>query len=378
MTSILQEESNLLFRAYQNGDTAALGELYRRWHQFVAQRVEKCNAFSTADVEDISANVWVLVQQHAHKWDVDRSGWYIFLSYKIRTAVSTELIRRKRRRKILEQHGYVEMSDVSVAYNPETLEWEHADDGDPRINSRTLGDTFYVDPEPPALETLIESERHQTLEKAIRVCQFTSVTEQILRLRLKDMTLEGIREQLNLKQTSCVRLHLQRAFEDLKEVIDPVTFEVATLAPKVRRKREKQEHLERAGCALKKCITQQSLSLMEVSRAAKINLRELRGFIKGKSRPQAPRLFRLASVLGDQIFDIYLPDLPRAHFREQGQSLWRMRAESGLSLKKISKLAGIDYSLLVQYEAGTLKIPQETVKGLTRLFSDISQSTTQV
>ena len=372
MTSILQEESNLLFRAYQNGNTAALGELYRRWHQFVAQRVGKCSAFSPSDVEDISANVWVLVQQHAHKWDVDRSGWYIFLSYKIKTAVSTELIRRKRRRKILEQHGYVEMSEVSVAYNPETLEWEQADHGDLRINSRTLGDTFYLDPEPPALDTLIELERHQTLEKAIRVCQFTPITKKILRLRLKGQTLEGIREQLDLKQTSCVRLHLQRAFEDLKEVIDPVMFEVATLAPKVRRKREKRQHLERAGCALKKCITQQSLSLMEVARAARINLRELRGFLKGKSRPQAPRLSRLASVLGDRIYDIYLPDLPRAHFREQGQSLWRMRAESGLSLKKVSKLGGIDYSLLVQYEAGTLKIPPETENELTHLFSDIS------
>lgn len=371
MTSV-QEQSNLLFRAYQSGNTDALGELYRRWHKFVAQQVEKCNAFSISDVEDISANVWVLVQQHAHKWDVDRSGWYIFLNYKIRTAVSTELIRRKRRRRILEQYGYVEMSDVSVAYNPETLEWEQADDGDPRINSRTLGDKFYVDPEPPALETLIESERQSILEKAIRVCQFTPITEKILRLRLKGLTLEGIREQLDLKQTSCVRLHLQRAFEDLKEVIDPVTFEVATLAPKIRRKREKQQYLERAGCQLKKCLEQKSVSLMEVSRATKINLRELRGFIKGKSRPQAPRLFRLASFLGEHIYDIYVPDLPRARFREQGQTLWRMRVEYGLSLKKVSKMAGIDYSLLVQYETGKLKIPLETENELTHLFSDIS------
>ena len=374
MTSIsFHEESNLLFRAYQNGSTPALGELYRRWHKFVSQQVEKCNAFSISDVEDISANVWVLVQQHAHKWDVDRSGWYVFLSYKIQTAVSTELIRRKRRRNILEKHGYVEMADVSVAYNAETLEWEQADDGDPRINSRTFGDKFYVDPEPSPLEDLIEAERQETLEKAIRVCQFTPITERILRLRLqKGMKLVEIQEALGLKQSSCVRLHLQRAFEDLKEVIDPVTFEVDTIAPKVRRKREKRQHLERAGSQLKKCIDQKSLSLVAVSRATKINIRELKGFIKGKSRPQAPRLFRLASFLGEHIFEIYVPNLPRARFRKQGQTLWRMRVKCGLSLKKASKLTGTDYSLLVQYETGTLKIPLGTEKELTHLFSDIS------
>ena len=143
MTSIShQEESNLLFRAYQGGNSAALEELYRRWHEYVQRRVKQSNAFSQTDIEDISANVWVLVQQHAQKWDVNRSSWYRFLNYRIRLAVSSESVRRERRRKILEDKGY-----------------------DAFGNSQGIE---RVDSEPSALEALIESERIEILEKAIR------------------------------------------------------------------------------------------------------------------------------------------------------------------------------------------------------------------
>ena len=353
MTSILQEESNLLFRAYQNGNTPALGELYRRWHEFVAQQVEKSNAFSKSDVEDISANVWVLVQQHAHKWDVDRSSWYKFLNYRIRGAVSNELLCRERRRKILEKKGYVDFG-----YLDETF-----------INSAVFQ---HFDSEPSALEILIESEKQEILEKAIGVCQFSPITEKILRLRLKGLTLEGIREALDLKQASCVKPHLQRAFEDLKEVIDPVTFEVSSLAPKVRRKRERSEWLTRAGAALEKCVAEKSLTLIEVSRKTKINIRDLTGFITGKSRPEAARLYRLASFLGDAIYDIYTPLLRNARWREQGQSLWRMRVKCGLSLRKVSKFTEIHYTLLTQYEEGQLEIPTETESILSHYYSEFS------
>ena len=348
MTSIShQEESNLLFRAYQSGNSAALEELYRRWHEYVQRRVKQSNAFSQTDIEDISSNVWVLVQQHAQKWDVNRSSWYRFLNYRIRLAVSSESVRRERRRKILEDKGY-----------------------DAFGNSQGME---RVDSEPSALEVLIESERMEILEKAIRVCQFTPITERVLRLRLKGETLIEIQEALGLKQFSCVKLHLQRAFEDVKEVIDPVTFEVATVAPKVRRKRQRAESLRRSGEVLKKCLEQRSLTLMEVSRETKINLRDLTGFIKGKSRPEASRLHRLASFLGSHIYGIYTPALHNARWREQGQSLWRMRVKCGLSLRKASKLTGIHYSLLTQYEAGQLQIPPETESTLSNCYSKFSR-----
>jgi len=348
MTSIShQEESNLLFRAYQRGNIAALEELYRRWHEYVTWRVKESNLFSQSDIEDISSNVWVLVQQHAQKWDVDRSGWYPYLNYKIRLAISSEQTLRDRRRKILEEKDYDALDNSQVI--------EHAD------------------PQPSALETLIETEKREILEKAIRVCQFSAITEKILRLRLKGMTLENIKQTLGLKQRSCVKLHLQRAFEDLKEVIDPVTFEVASVAPKVRRKREKAEHLQRAGAALKRYLERKSLTLLEVSRQANINLYDLMGFIKGKSRPQAPRLNRLASFLGDPIYDLYMPPLDRARWQSQGQSLWRMRVQCGLPLKKVSKMTGLDYSLLTQFETGKLKITPDAMTILSNLYTKMSR-----
>ena len=373
MTSIShQEESNILFREYQKGNIAALEELYRRWHEFVTWSVKQSNSFSQDDIEDISSNVWVLVQQHAQKWDVDRSGWYLFLKYSIRSAISTEKVRRKRRSQILRDNGFIEFKEKPIKFFV---------DGDSReVNFGLLDETFsnsqryasqHVDPEPSALETLIESERKEILEKAIQVCQFTPITEKILRLRLKDMTLERIlRKTLGLKQPACVRLHLQRAFEDLKEVIDPVTFEVARVAPKVRRKREKAEHLQRAGAALKRCFEQQALTSLEVSRQARIKFSGLKAILKGKSRPQAPRLHRLASVLGDQIYDIYMPDFDRTHTGgSKGNRLWRKRVGCGLSLRKVSQITAIEYSLLKQYEAGQLKITPEAETLLINLYA---------
>ena len=373
MTSIShQEESNLLFRAYQKGSIAALEELYRRWHEYVTWRVKESKLFSHPDIEDISANVWVLVQQDAQKWDLDRSGWYSFLNYKIRLAISSEQALRDRRRKILRDKCFVEFIEQPMRSS--------TDDGRFDLNSDLLEEPHthsnaseHVDPEPPALEALIETEKRQILEKAIRVCQFSPITEKVLRLRLKGMTLEKIKRILGLKQRSCVKLHLQYAFEDLKEVIDPVTFEVATVAPKVQRKRERAEHLKRAGNALKRHLEQRSLTLIEVSRETKINLYDLIGFIKGKSRPQAPRLHRLASFLGDPIYDLYMPPLDRARWRKQGQSLWRMRVQCGLSLKKVSKMTGIDYSLLTQYETGTSKITQAAETLLSNLYTEMSR-----
>lgn len=366
MTSIShQEESNLLFRAYQNGNLPALEELYRRWHEYVTWRVKESKLFTHPDIEDISANVWVLVQQHAPKWDVDRSGWYPFLNYKIRLAISSEQSLRDRRRKILRDKCFVDFIEQPMC--------DSADDGRSEEPNTHWNTTEPADPQPSALETLIESEKREILEKAIRVCQFSAITERILRLRLKGMTLENIKQTLGLKQRSCVKLHLQRAFEDLKEVIDPVTFEVSTVAPKVRRKREKAEHLQRAGAALKKYLKMKSLTPIEVSRQVNINLYDLMGFIKGKSRPQAPRLHRLASLLGDLIYDIYMPPLDKAQWQEQGQSLWRMRVQCGLPLKRVSKMTGLDYSLLTQYETGELKITQKAKTILSNLYTKMSR-----
>ena len=370
MTSIpTQEESNRLFREYQDGGNSALGELYRRWHGYVTQRVKKSNAFSDSDIEDISSNVWVLVQQQSKKWDVDRSGWFRFLDYKIRDTISNELMRRKRRHRILKENGYVEIQELPTDINHEKGEYPSNFDVEaPLNNSRTVGSALYVDPEPSPLENLIDSERHEILEKAIRVCKFTAITEKVLRLRLKGLTIVQIQETLGLKQASCVKIHLQRALEDLKEVINPTTYEVSTIAPKDRRKREKQEYLQRAGRSLRVCVQRKALTLEAFARIVKINLSDLERYFHGKSKPEAARLNRLAAVVGEQVYDIYTPPLPRAQWAKQGQELWRMRVKKGVSLKKLSKISDIHYSVLTQYEAGTLKIPPATRSKLVSFF----------
>ena len=90
--------------------------------------------------------------------------------------------------------------------------------GEPLHNSRAVGSSLYVDPQPTALDLLIEYERKEILEKAIRVCDFAPVTELIFRLRLAGLSLAEIQRRLNLKQVSCVKVHLQRAISDIKEV----------------------------------------------------------------------------------------------------------------------------------------------------------------
>lgn len=369
LTLPTQEESNRLFRDYQRGDTDALGELYKRWHGYVLQKVKQSNAFPQSDIEDIASEVWILVQQYAQKWDLKRSSWFLFLEYKIRCTVSNELVRRKRRRKILEDKGYVEMPELPVYTDSETDGAQRHFDDTP-LNSRTTGSPLYVDPEPSPLDSLIDTERHEILEKAIRVCQFAPITEKILRLRLKEgLKIKEIQERLGLKQFSCARDHLQRAFADLKEVINPNTYEVSSIAPKERRKCEKARYLRTAGRKLKQCLDHKAITLVQLACAVRIEVGDLEGFIQGKIKPQAPRLKRLADFLGDTIYDIYLPPLPNAQWAKQGQELWRMRVKRGWSVKKLSKISEIHHSILMQYEAGTLKMTAAARSTLSSVFA---------
>lgn len=369
LTLPTQEESNRLFRDYKRGDTDALGELYKRWHGYVLQKVKQSNAFPQSDIEDIASEVWILVQRYAQKWDLKRSSWFLFLNYKIRCTVSNELVRRKRRRKILEDKGYVEMLELPV-YTGNEMDGAqlHFDDDTP-LNSRTIGSPLYVDTEPGPLDKLIDAERHEILEKAIRVCQFAPITEKILRLRLQGLNIKEIQEQLEMKQFSCVRDHLQRAFADLKEVINPNTYEISSIAPKERRKREKVQYLRTAGHKLKQCLDHKAITLVQLARAVRIEVGDLEGFIQGKIKPQAPRLKRLAEYLGDTIYDIYLPPLPNAQWAKQGQELWRMRVKRGWSVKKLSKISEIHHSILMQYEAGILKMTPAARTTLSSVFA---------
>ena len=369
MTSThLQRESNLLFQAYQNGDTAALGELYNRWHGYVTNTIRKSHTFQfPSDIEDISANVWLLIQQEATKWDTDRSGWYLFLNYKIQHAIFAELKKQNRRRNILQEKGYIEIPDLPILDNPEE-EQDFHNSTETINNSGVLGSALYVNSEPSVLESLISEERHEILEKAIKVCQFTPETERVLQLRLKGAKLQEIQKQMGLKSLSCVHMQLQRAITDLKQVINPITYEVSDITPKQCRRHQKQQHLQQAGQKLKCHLEIKSLTLKQVSDVLKINVSVLEDYLAGKSKPRAPRLKKLAALIGEEIYDIYMPPLPHAKWQKQGQLLWQMRVKNGLTLAKISKITQIQTSILIRYEAGELKMTPEAIAKISELF----------
>lgn len=369
MTSTsFQQESNLLFQSYQNGDTVALGELYKRWHEYVTNRIQKSNIFqSLSDIEDISANVWVIIQQDAAKWNTERSGWYLFLNYKIRSAISDELKKQNRRHNILREKGFIEIPDLLGANNFQLEEELHSTTRTSN-NLQTLESALCVDPEPDVLESLISQERYETLEEAIKVCQFAPETEKVFRLRLNGDKLREIQEQMGLKSLGCVHVQLQRAITDLKQVINPITYEVSNITPKHRRKYEKQHHLQHAGQKLKRLLKAKDLTLKQISQSLNINVSALEGYLAGKNKPRAPRLKKLAALLGDEIYDIYTPPLSNARWRKQGQLLWRMRVENGLTVAAVAKITQIQSSILIRYEAGELKMTSEAVKKISKLF----------
>ena len=369
MTSTpIQQESNLLFCAYQNGDTAALGELYNRWQEYVTNTIRKSNMFqSPSDIEDISGNVWVLIQQEATKWNVDRSGWYLFLNYKIRHAIFAEVKKQNRRHDILKGKIQVEMSYLPVVDNFKE-EQDFQNSAETINTSGTFESLLYVNSEPSVLESLISEERLEILEKAIKVCQFAPETERVLRLRLKGAKLREIQKQVGLKSLSCVHMQLQRAIADLKLVINPITYEVANVSPKHQRRHHKQRHLRQVGQKLKCLLENKSLTLKQVSDALKINVSVLEDYLAGNSKPRAPRLKKLAALIGEEVYEIYMPPLPQARWRKQGQLLWRMRVKNGLTLAKISKITQIQTSILIRYEAGELRMTPEAITKISEVF----------
>ena len=145
-----------------------------------------------------------------------------------------------------------------------------------------LGSSLYVNSEPSVLESLISEERHEILEKAIKVCQFTPETERVLQLRLKGAKLQEIQKQMGLKSLSCVHMQLQRAITDLKQVINPITYEVSDITPKHRRRHQKQQYLQQAGQKLKCYLEIKSLTLKQVSDALKINVSVLEDYLAGE------------------------------------------------------------------------------------------------
>ena len=121
---------------------------------------------------------------------------------------------------------------------------------------------------------------------------------------------------------------------------------------------------------MKQCVQLKSLTVEALSRSVRITIEDLEGYIQGRIKPRAARLNRLAAVLGEQVYDLYMPQLPRAKWAKQGQELWRARVKNGLSLKNVSSITGIPYTNITKYEAGELRMKPDTREKLSRLFGD--------
>ena len=190
-TPLSTEQSNILFRAYQNGDNDALDALYRHWQAYVKRRVGKV---ISEDVEDVAQEVWILVQKHGQKWNVDKSGWYLFLDYRIRQAVSHY---------ISYQQAFKRQADYQNA---------RLDDADTALEPLASND-------PPVIDYLIFQERLQAVQDAIARCAFPEPVRMILDMKLSDQSYAVIAKRVGMERQAVVNA-VQRAIRRIRHALD--------------------------------------------------------------------------------------------------------------------------------------------------------------
>lgn len=190
-TPLSTEQSNQLFREYQQGDQNALDALYRHWHAYILRRVRKA---VSVDAEDVSQDVWVLVQKHAQKWNVDKSGWYLFLDYRIRQAVSHY---------ISYQQAFKRQADYQNA---------RLDDTETPLEPLASND-------PPVIDYLIFQERLQAVQDAISQCAFPEPVRMILDMKLADEAYSVIAEKVGMERQGVVNT-LHRAIRRIRHALD--------------------------------------------------------------------------------------------------------------------------------------------------------------
>lgn len=173
--------SNALFKRYQEGDTSALAELYTCWNAYIIKRITESNAFScVSDIEDVTSDVWIRVQENTAKWDINRSSWFKFLDYRIKKSIA-EACRIQDTIKRRTDHA-------AYRVNPDNDDTDQID-----IIEQVASD------EPSALDFLIYNEQAETLRRAIKVCEFSKQTRQILSLKLQGLTTGEIQSRLGIK-----------------------------------------------------------------------------------------------------------------------------------------------------------------------------------
>ena len=331
-------EANALFVRYQHGDTDALGELYNQWHTYIIKRIRDTHAFfSESDIEDAASEVWIYVQEDALKWDIDRSSWFKFLDYMIGKVVA-ETCRKRNTHKRRADHGAYRVknkygdTDISLL---EIMSNAVSVDGDMYQKEKIAYMEHCRDTEPATLDRLIYSERVEVLKAAISVCQFSRQTQQILKLRLQGLTDVEIQTRLGMKSRSQVRAVLSRAIKQLRATIHPETLEIQ---PPPLTNRSKQEQLAALGIQLSELSRKKGYRPLHLAKALDLQTDVLLAFFKGERKPHAPVLQRMAELLGETVYAIYVPPLTNYPYATQGRQLWYARVRQGFTIQALARL----------------------------------------
>ena len=189
--------SNNLFRDYQAGNDNALSELYQLWQPYIKSRVIR-SKIPARETDDLVHDVWIRVIENAAKWNLDQSGWFLFLDYRIKKAVS-------------EFYRVLNTFKRQAVVNTQSLDG-NVDDDD-----------YYAAPlasdDPPVLNLMIFQERVQLVKNAILQCGFTDQVRTILAMRLDDQDYAVIAKAVDLPKTE-VRKLLSTAIKAIRQHLE--------------------------------------------------------------------------------------------------------------------------------------------------------------
>ena len=346
------EESNLLFAQYQNGNPEGLSNLYVLWNAFVIKEIS--NVFqNTEDIEDIVSDVWVRVQMESKKWDMKKSGFYLFLKYNIRYCIAESLRVQKTAKR------GKDFQDIRYSLTAET-------------DSQKFLETHIACSEYSPLDRLIYQEQIDILERAIAVCEFPKETQQILRLYMQGWTHKEIQQRApTFNCVGAVSARLSSAIAEIKQAIDPITFQVSTLAPRERRERQKKHLAKQSGANLAKLCKSKKWGARELARTLNLRVDTLLEYLKGDRTPDAPLLKNLAGILGRDVYTIFAPPLTDGFpYCREGRRLWYQRVRRGLSFGRVEGLTGISAGQIFKYENGGIRPKSKTIAKLAKLYGD--------
>ena len=196
------DRSNHLFRTYQAGDNSAFDDLYRLWKPYIRTRVIRSN-IPVREADDLVHDVFVRVVADASKWNVQTAGWWKFLDYKIKKAVSEYY------RVLQTQKRQAHLTAVSI---------------DEKLDDPDAPPVPLASDEPPAIDFLIFQERLQAVQAAILKCEFTEPMRTILAMKFADHDYAVISEKVDLSKDQIrkllhtaiktIRLRLQTVLTD--------------------------------------------------------------------------------------------------------------------------------------------------------------------